>query len=99
MFSSTIQTISTDAAKFRDLTWLARIGRQRTKATVASVGSRMADTDLEEDRGLVVSDMCAAISACLRYDLRTSLTWDWSSSIPPVGGNGMICREHRRCTR
>jgi hypothetical protein len=59
-FSSTIQTISTDCARFRELTWWINIGRQRRKVMEASIGSRMADSGLESGIGSVVADMLVA---------------------------------------
>jgi hypothetical protein len=46
-FSRTIQKVSTEVARFLDLIWLTRIGKQRRQAMVASNGSSVADAGLE----------------------------------------------------
>jgi hypothetical protein len=61
MFSRTIQKINTEAARFLDLIWLTRIGKQRMQAMVASTGSRVADAGLEKKVGSPVLDMFAAM--------------------------------------
>jgi hypothetical protein len=60
-FSSTIQAISTDCARFRELIWLIRIGKQRMQVMEARIGSRMADSGLEREAGSAGADMVAAM--------------------------------------
>jgi hypothetical protein len=59
-FSRTIQKISMETARFLDLIWLTRIGKQRMQAMVASTGSSVADAGLEKKVASPVFDMFAA---------------------------------------
>ena len=81
-FSRTIQKISTEAARFLDLTWLTRIGKQRMQAMVASTGSRVADAGLEKKVASPVFGMFAAMFSWRDALFRMVRNFWRSSSVP-----------------